>query len=137
MPIDEVVADANVLLSAVLGHAALKIFTDFKVKVHVAEFNAAEVEEYLPLMALKYRLPHELVEMNWRLLPLIRHPEGDYIRNYDEAFARMKNRDPEDAHALALSRALRLPLWPNDRDFDATGVERYSTAGLLGALERR
>ena len=111
--------------------------SDFKVKVHVAEFNAAEVEEYLSLMALKYRLPHELVEMNWRLLPLIRHPEGDYIRNYDEAFARMKNRDPEDAHALALSRALRLPLWSNDRDFDATGVERYSTAGLLRALERR
>jgi predicted nucleic acid-binding protein len=48
MPIAGVVADANVLLSAVVRKAALRIFTEFKVVVHVTEFNADEVAEYLP-----------------------------------------------------------------------------------------
>jgi len=43
VPIDEVVADANVLLSAVVGKAALRVLTNFGVIVHVAEFNANEV----------------------------------------------------------------------------------------------
>ena len=36
MPIEGVVADANVLLSAVVGKAALRVFTEFNVIVHVA-----------------------------------------------------------------------------------------------------
>ena len=31
--------------------------------VHVTEFNAREVEEYLPRMAEKYEFPRELVEL--------------------------------------------------------------------------
>ena len=49
MPIEGVVADANVLLSAVVGKAALRIITAFDVVAHVAQFNADEVAEYLPL----------------------------------------------------------------------------------------
>jgi predicted nucleic acid-binding protein len=45
------------------------------------------------------------------------------------------DRDPEDAHALALAWALGLPLWSNDRDFEGQAVERYTTARLLHALE--
>lgn len=36
MPIESVVADANVLLSAVVGKAALRVFTESNVVVHVA-----------------------------------------------------------------------------------------------------
>jgi hypothetical protein len=43
-----VVADANVLLSAVIGKAAARVFFDFEVTVHATEFNALEVEEYIP-----------------------------------------------------------------------------------------
>src|SRR5262245_51249297 len=66
MPIASVVADANVLLSAVVGKAALRVFTKFTVTVHVAQFNADEVTEYLPYMASKYELPLELVKMQWK-----------------------------------------------------------------------
>ena len=51
MTIDVVVADANVLLSAVIGKAANKVFTEYDVLVHLSEFNAKEVEEYLPRLA--------------------------------------------------------------------------------------
>ncbi|MGH9362929.1 MAG: PIN domain-containing protein [Thermoanaerobaculia bacterium] len=136
MPIASVVADANVLLSAAIGKAALRVMTEFEVAVHAARFNAEEVAEYLPLMATKYRLPLELVEMQWKLLPIEVHEFEDYRRWFGRAHAELAARDPEDAHALALARSLGLPLWSNDRDLEGFGVERYTTARLLSVLQR-
>ena len=134
MPIASVVADANVLLSAVVGKAALRVFTEFTVVVHVAQFNADEVTEYLPYMASKYELRVELVEMQWKLLPRRTHPVADYHRWLPQAIADLKDRGPEDAHTLALARALTLPIWSNDRDLSGRDVECYTTARLLRLL---
>ena len=110
MPIEGVVADANVLLSAAVGKAALRVITEFKIDVHVAQFNADEVAEYLPLMSRKYGLQAELVEMQWKLLPLKIYPLTNYRTRLPRAIEDMKRRDPEDAHALALAWSLDLPL---------------------------
>ena len=134
MPIAGVVADANVLLSAVVGKAALRIFTEFNVVVHVAEFNIDKVAEYLPHMARKYGLQVELVEMQWKLLPLRIHPLDAYRSGLRRATADLKRRDPEDAHALALARSLTLPIWSNDRDLSGLDVDCYSTARFLRLL---
>lgn len=134
MPIAAVVGDANVLLSAVIGKAALRILTEFGVEVHVCEFNADEVREYLPRMAAKYDLPLNLVGLQWRLLPMKLHPESDYAGQFEGAKADLAARDPDDAHPLALARALGLPLWTNDRDLEGHNVECYSTARLRKAL---
>jgi hypothetical protein len=64
MRIAAVVADANVILSAAIGKAALRVFTQFEVEVHATEFNLLEVEEYLPHLAQKYRLPEHLARLN-------------------------------------------------------------------------
>jgi predicted nucleic acid-binding protein len=133
--IEEVIADANVLLSAV-GKAALRVFTDFALTVHVTKFNADEVVEYLPVMAAKYRLSEELVEMQWKLLPIQIHPSQVYQHHLDQALTDLAERDPEDAHALALARQLALPLWSNDRDLVGLGVDCYTTARLLATLSR-
>ena len=135
MTIDVVVADANVLLSAVIGKAANKVFTEHDVIVHVAEFNASEVEEYIPRLAKKYGIPDRIASIAWQVLPTIVHPAHDYQDEYDRALADMQERDPEDAHALALSRHLDVPLWSNDKDFSGQVVECYSTAELLSILE--
>jgi len=137
MPIVGVVADANVLLSAVVGKAALRVFTEFDVIVHVAQFNTDEVAKYLPHMARKYELPLELVEMQWKLLPLRIHPADDYRRRLRKAITDLKDRDPEDAHALALARTLALPIWSNDRDLSGMDVECYTTARLLRLLSEQ
>ena len=134
MPIEGVVADANVLLSAVVGKAALRVITAFDIVVHVAQFNADEVAEYLPLMAAKYNLQIELVEMQWKLLPLRIYPLRTYQARLSQAIEDLKHRDPEDAHTLALPRSLALPIWSNDRDFQSVKVDCYSTARLLRAL---
>jgi predicted nucleic acid-binding protein len=137
MPIASVVADANVLLSAVAGKAALRVFTEFGLTVHVAEFTADEVVEYLPYMAQKYAIPGELIEMQWRLLAVRRHPAHVYRRAFPQAAADLAQRDPEDAHALALARTLELPLWSNDRDLHGFDVVCYPTARLLRLLEQQ
>ena len=134
MPIVAVVADANVVLSAVVGKAAGRVFTEFAVTVHITEFKKSEVEEYIPLMADKYGLSLELAALSLKLLPLRVHPLGIYRRQLARALKDIGKRDPEDAHALALARTLRLPLWSNDRDFAAQSLKRFTTAELLKAL---
>ncbi len=132
-----VVADANVLLSAAIGKAALKVFTEHRIEIHATEFNVAEVEEYLPLLASRYRLLAEEVYLHWRVLPIQTHSETDYAFELEAAHRDLARRDPEDAHPLALARALELPLWSNDRDLQNLGVDCYPTALLLSMLESR
>ncbi len=136
MRIAGVVADANVLLSAAIGKAALRVLTDYDIEVHVSRFNCDEVEEYLPALASKYRLSREIVEMQWRLLPLRIHAEADYEPQFEDARSRLAKRDPDDAHPLALAMALELPLWSNDKDLDGHGATRLTTAKLLAILGR-
>lgn len=136
MRIEEVVADANVLLSAIIGKAALRVFSNFDVIVHIAQFNVDEVREYLPHMAEKYKISRELVETQWKLLPVRVHREVSYQRELKKAVKDLAKRDPEDAHALALARHLGLSIWSNDRDLVGLGVECLPTARLLALLER-
>lgn len=135
MSLEKVVADANVLLAATVGKAAQKIFSEYHLEVHVSEFNAAEVKEYLPVMAKKYGLPLNLVILRWRLLPLIIHKASEYARYYKKALEDLRMHDPEDAHALALARALAIPIWSNDRHLGKLDVPCYSTARLLKILD--
>ena len=58
-----VVADANVLLSAATGKAALRVFSEYKIPVHTTRFNAEEVMEYLPRLSSKYEIPLELLQL--------------------------------------------------------------------------
>ncbi|MFL6203498.1 MAG: PIN domain-containing protein [Thermoanaerobaculia bacterium] len=134
MPIAGVVADANVLLSAVIGKAALRIFEEFDVPVHTTRFNRSEVLEYLPRLAAKYRLEQTRVELQLELLDLTIHSEESYRDSLPWAKATLGDRDPDDAHPLALSRTLDLPLWSNDRDLQISGVRCYTTAALLKVL---
>lgn len=134
MPIAAVVADANVLLSAIIGKAALKVFEEFEVLVHTTRFNRNEVLEYLPGLARKYGLAQARVELQLELLALRVHPEEVYKSSLPWARATLGDRDPDDAHPLALSRTLELPLWSNDRDLQIPGVRCYTTAALLKVL---
>lgn len=135
MPIAGLVADANVLLSAVIGKAAFRVFRDFTVPVHTTRFNYLEVQEYLPRLAGKYAVPLDVAELQLNLLPLTVHPQETYAGWFPWAQETLARRDPEDAHALALARELGLPLWSNDRDLQVPQVHCYTTAALLKALE--
>lgn len=134
MTIGAVVADADVLLSAIVGNAALRVFAGADVEVHATRFNANEAEEYLPRLSSKYSLPEHLVEMLWRLLPVSLHEEPDYAKQMRTPRSDLAERDPDDAHPLALARTLDVPLRSNDRHLQGLGVTCLATARLLKSL---
>ena len=134
MELRSVAADANVLLSAVTGKAVLKVFTQSSIAVVTTEKTLLEVREYVPEMAALYGLPPELLEAQLGLLAVRTARKDVYARRLKEAERRIARRDPDDVDLLALALSLRIPVWSNDKDFDAARVKRYTTAQLLRAL---
>ena len=132
--VERVAADSNVILSAVIGKAALKVFTLSSLDVVTTENVLEEVREYIPYMAELYDLAPQVLEGQLRLLAIRKYPLKDYKRCLAEAERRIGDRDPDDVNLLALSLATKTPIWSNDNDFKDSGVEWYTTARLLKIL---
>ena len=130
----QIAADANVLLSAATGRAALKVFTHSHLEVVSTSLNIKEVWEYLPVMAGKYGIAVELLESQFQLLAVREYEPKDYHGSIALARRKIGKRDPDDIDLLALSLELGIPIWSNDGDFEEAGIERYTTAQLLKKL---
>jgi predicted nucleic acid-binding protein len=129
-----VAADANVLLSAVLGHAALKVFTETDLGVLTTMGVLQEVREYLPFVAKQHRVVPQALEGQLRLLAVRECEPYEYAPKLEAARRALGEREPDDVDSLALALAFDLPIWSNDRDFEDAGVEWYTTARLLRRL---
>lgn len=129
-----VAGDANVLLSAVLGHAALRVFTRTDVGVLTTRGVLEEVREYLPLIAKQYDMLPQALEGQLRLLAVRECEPEEYATKLEAAKRAIAKRDPDDVELLALALAFSVPVWSNDSDFKDTGVEWYTTARLLRLL---
>ena len=127
-------ADANVLLSAVIGKGALRVFTSGRCQILTTEFNLDEVREYLPRLAEKYDLSLDVLLLQLALLPIDIKDEKYYARKMKQAHELIGRRDEDDIHLLALALTARIPIWSNDRHFADLPVQRYTTAQLLQQL---
>ncbi len=128
-------ADANVLLSVVLGGRAGLIATHPNIgSIFTTEQTFAEVEEYAPLLSRKRGLPLNSVLLAVAALPISIVGREIYERSMARAKRLMGRRDPEDVELLALALHMKIPVWSNDNDFQVTGVEWYTTAQLLRTL---
>lgn len=134
-PLKKLAADANVILSAVAGKAALRVFLAEGVEIVTTEFNVSEVREYLGAIAEKYALSEEILESQLKLLPLRIYQQEFYEDFLGNASKRLAGCDEDDVELLALSLKLKVPVWTNDRDFQHSGVELYTTAKLLKILK--
>src|SRR3989338_6561893 len=112
-----IAADSNVLLSAVIGKAALRVLLHPAVAVVTTEFNIHEVKEYIPYLANKYRFPEKALFLQLQMLPLTQYRLSYYQDKMREAKRFLKERDPDDAHLGALALKEGIPMWSNDRDF--------------------
>ncbi len=133
--IERIAADANVILSAIIGKAALRVFTRSSLEIVSTHSILSEVREYLPTMAESYNIAPEVLEGQLRLLGIKGYQPREYRRYIPEATRRIGSRDPDDVDLLALALALGIPIWSNDKDFEVSGVEWYSTAELLKKLK--
>ena len=131
-------ADANVLLSALIGGQATRVLRHPAVEeILTAEATLAEVQEYAGQLARKRRLDVDLVLLAAATLPVTTIPRAVYASSLPEARKRIGRRDPDDVDLLALAIHFKLPVWSNDNDFENTGVVWHTTASLLAALDRK
>lgn len=128
-------ADANLILSAVAGKAALRVFLQEDIGIVTTQFNIDEVRKYLNVIADKYDLSIEVLELQLNLLPLKIYQRQHYSGSIPKASKKLSGIDEDDIELLALAMKLKVPVWSNDRDFRNAGVKVYTTARLLKALK--
>ena len=98
----QLVADANVLLSAVIGgRAALVLRHDEVEQVFTPAAAYDEVLEYLAPLAKKKRLQLDTLLLTLAALPINVVEGSDYERHVPGAKRRIGKRDPDDADVLA------------------------------------
>ena len=129
------VADANVLLSAVIGGQARAVLEHPDVEsVVTAAATFEEVREYASHLARKKRLGLELVLLAVATLPVAIVPREHCKDALPRARRKIAKRDPDDVELLALALHPGRPLWSNDNDFKVAGTEWHTTAELLRRL---
>lgn len=134
--IKKIAADSNVILSAVIGKAALRIFSNTDIEFITTDFNLLEVEKYLPRLALKYKLNERLLIWQLKMLPLRILSKDYYQSHFAIAHRLLKERDPDDAPLAALALKENIPIWSNDHDFKNIPVPIYTTAEFLALLQK-
>ena len=128
-------ADANVLLSAVIGGRARLVLSHPGVEeVVTTETVFAEIEEYAAVLGHKRKIPAQTLMLAVASLPVSIVAREVYSRSIARANKRIGWRDPDDVDLLALALHFKVPLWSNDNDFEGCGVEWYTTAELLKKL---
>jgi predicted nucleic acid-binding protein len=128
-------ADANVLLSAVLGGRARLVLESPQVdEILTVEQIMAEVEEYAGMLARKKRLAEDLVLLAVSALPVTVIERAAYAAAIPEAKKRIGQRDPDAIELLALALNFNVPVWSNDKDFEDTGIRWLTTEELLRQL---
>ena len=131
----KLVADANVLLAAVLGGRARAVLEHPEIdELLTPEVTLAEVEEYAVILARKRRLSLDTLLLAIAALPVTVVEQAVYSSSLAQARRLIAKRDPDDVDVLALALHTKLPLWSNDNDFEATGIEWYTTAEVLRKL---
>lgn len=133
-PVAAIAADANVILSAVLGHAAIEVFIQSDVSVLTTKGVLDEVRDYLPVLAKQYDMLPQALEAQLRLLAIRECKPHEYSPKLDTAKRAIGRRDPDDVDLLALALTFGVPVWSNDSDFRDVGVDWYTTAQLLRRL---
>jgi predicted nucleic acid-binding protein len=124
-----------VLLSAVLGGRAKLILACPEIEeIVTAEATFHEVQEYAAQLAKKKRLSLDVVLLAVATLPVRIVARQDYAAAIPDAEKRIGKRDCDDIDILALAIHSGIPVWSNDKDFENTGVEWYTTAMLLTRL---
>lgn len=132
--IRSVAADSNVLLSAIAGRAARRVFASTTLIVVTTEKNIDEVREYVPEFAARYRMPDELLIEVLELLPITIYAEREYVEQLGAARELLAARDEDDVALAALALHLRIPIWSNDRDYEEFPTGTVATAKLLKIL---
>lgn len=131
----KLVADANALLSAVIGGRARLVLRHPEIQsVLTTQSTMDEVRQYALVLARKKKLQPDIVLLAVAALPVVVIERTAYARQMSEATRRIGRRDADDVELLALALHLKIPLWSNDRDFEDAAIEVLTTEEALRLL---
>ncbi len=131
----DLAADANVLLSAIIGGRARFALNHPEIgEIFTTEHNFAEVEEYATVLARKKRTPPDILLLAVAALPVTVVSRSQYAKKVPEALRLIGHRDPDDAGLLALALQFEIPVWSTDRDFEGLRADLFTTERLLRRL---
>ena len=88
----------------------------------------------MPRLASKRDLDVTTLFAALQLMPIDWQPASAYEELREEAEKRIAARDPDDWPTIALALKLELPVWTQDKDHAAAGIEVFTTGALLDAL---
>ena len=130
-----VVADANVILSALIGgRARLVIASAHGPKCVAADAVAAEISRHIPRLAERRGLDQALLDATLLVMPIEWKTAAEYEDQRNEAETRIAHRDPDGWPTIALALELGLPVWSQDKDLTDARLEVLTTGDLLDAL---
>ncbi len=130
-----VVADANVVVSALIGgRAQVVLSSQLGPRCIGAAAVADEVLEHLPGIAERRGLDPTLVTAALAVIPIEWLPASSYQQRRADAERLITDRDPDDWPTVALALSTSLPIWSQDKDLAVTGLELHTTGQLLDAI---
>lgn len=124
-----VIADANVLLSAICGKAASKVFSIEVIRVITTAYTISEVCEYIPRFAEQYSIQLDELFNAIADLDVDIRDWNNYQEHIQEANELII--DPDDVELGALALKEKAPVWSNDNHFKGFPTGRFTTAELL------
>lgn len=129
----KIAVDANVILSALIGGKAIRVFIEAKeLKLVTTDRVVGEVREYIPVLAKRRSLSRNVMEAVFSLLELEVVEKEAYLQHVPTALELIGRRDPDDADLVALALALNCPVWTNDNDLvELKEIKTLTTAEIL------
>lgn len=133
--IGKLAADANPMLSAIIGGKARDVFQSFQnTAFYTTEFNFKEVEKYIPVLSAKREIQLDDLYLALSMLPVSICNQDFYRSKLKQAEKLIGERDASDIHLLSLSLKIGCSIWSNDKDFDGLGIEVFTTLDLIKRL---
>lgn len=130
-----IVIDANPLLSALLGGRARLILLSNKYYFVTTEHTTWEVKKYIPTVAKLSDVSEEELYFAFDRFPILVYQACDYDDKRKLSEKLIGHRDLKDVDILALALKLKIPIWSDDKDFEAIeGIELLKTSAIIEIL---
>lgn len=120
----EIVVDANVIISALIGGSSRDILFNHRFEFLTTEFTMDEVKKYVPEISKKSNTDESYILETLELIPLNVKEKKFYQDSLEEAQDIIGDIDEKDVEILALALETNNYLWSEDNHFEKAGYKK-------------
>jgi predicted nucleic acid-binding protein len=132
---ERLAVDATAIIAAIIGGKARRVFFELPIiEFATTDYTVGEARFHIDNLVARHGQDRMRLEQNLQVLPLRVYGPDTYGARLDDARRRIRDQNDIDLFALALT--LTYPVWTQDDDFHATGIDCYRTGILLRWLDR-